>query len=304
MNNIKYTIWMLIVLVAGLAACQDEDDNLKDITFNDRSILEFNMDGQIGPAVIETIGEDSGRVLISVPNNVDITNMVPELALSYKATSSPESGEQVNFGNEDSTLVYSVTSASGKVRNWSVKLREVNIEIEGTWKIDEFMLYYLIAPTEPWGWSGTKNVTDYLSGASFEIDNLFTFDFEKGTREGNLRGTFTHSKGVDDQYGNFVKEDQTIPAPPANDWSELFRKLPIDNGVWEHNLTTNTVQFNQAGASVDFEVSFEDDGNTLVLTYVNNDWGVNAIWEGNPKNPLLELSHTERFWYKFSRVEE
>ncbi|MCG8697189.1 MAG: BspA family leucine-rich repeat surface protein, partial [Bacteroidales bacterium] len=86
-------------------------------------ILIFELDEQTSPALYD---DENHTITIEVAAGTDVTSLTPTLILSKDATSTPASGELVDFTD---SVVYTVTALDNTTQqNWLVKVTEEEIE--------------------------------------------------------------------------------------------------------------------------------------------------------------------------------
>ena len=108
-------------------ACQK--DVLKGYKSPERAILFYTIDGQIGKTVI-TRSVDSSVVTVTVPPTMDLTAIKPQIAVSESAAITPASGEAVDFSTSK-TKTYTVISADGSKREWTVRIQLSEVPLPG-----------------------------------------------------------------------------------------------------------------------------------------------------------------------------
>lgn len=90
-------------------------NNDSDVRFAACDIISFSVPGQVGDTVIDPT---THTVVFKMPYGSDITNLIPEIAVSSKASVSPASKEAKNFSTN---VIYKVTAGDGKtVKDWTV----------------------------------------------------------------------------------------------------------------------------------------------------------------------------------------
>jgi len=243
MNKITLVV---LLLVCQLGCVTDPWDDVADGKWNnERSVLDIKFENQVGTAQVARIDDSSGEITITV--NVDA---VPDLSaikltnlqLSYGATSSLEVGESLNFENADQTATFTVTSPTGKSREYKVKATSFQETILGTYKITDLVVYGGTGPeyggaavipmmNKPWIWSASD-------GPSAELDNTLTFELDGITDDGNTFGTVVNDAGPDGLFANFV-----YVGDPVTDVNHFYRKIPAGTGKWLRNYATGQVIF-------------------------------------------------------------
>jgi hypothetical protein len=262
----KYKILKTLVavtIVFNIISCQE--DPLDDAISNDRQVLSFNIDGQVGPAIIKSIDDSEGVIdVFVIENNIDLNNVKPLLEVSEFAQVSPASEEIIDFTKNGNSFVYEVISQSGKVRNWTVNLKPFISEIDGEWKVSSFIYDWQIGLNVDWGWGvfGTYDpatnsydannyqpvpLADDFPNAALEQDNELSIITTLVNENGNPEGTFDFSAGADIQYSTFILASDH--EGNVRSYTNRFRKMPIGTGVWEYNVGGKTLTLWQGNKS-------------------------------------------------------
>src|SRR5699024_143548 len=143
----KYLSFIAITAVALLFfACQkDPLSNIEDGNWNnERTIESIKFENQVGQRTISRVDDSTGTVdiLINVDAVPDLSNIVvQELVLAYGATASVEEGEALNFENESNTATVTVTSQTGKTREYKIKADSFTESLLGTYNISALSLF-------------------------------------------------------------------------------------------------------------------------------------------------------------------
>jgi hypothetical protein len=305
-KNLKQTLACLCLIALVANACVNDDYYMKDLESNERSIsrLEIN-EGQVGPAIVTREGDNGGTIIINIGKGTDVSKIKPSIIeIPYKATISPALTDDVNFNNADSSVNYTVTAESGQQRVWKVKLQQYRSPLEqATWNVDELRFLFAVKPSESWGWSRTEPLPNYIADAGKEVDNTIVFESEV-SNVAFVKGTYTFSAGTDGEFSDFVLDEQTNPAPPANDYSDIFRKIPTGDGTWYHDLNTNQLIFNKGEESeAVFILAFlNEDRSAFSITNTNTLFDEAAqITNGDPIWKVWELTSVKSFYYTFSK---
>ncbi|RAV99455.1 DUF5018 domain-containing protein [Pseudochryseolinea flava] len=283
-----------VVSLLMMACAGDEDYYLKDLDTHERSILSYSVPGQIGVPLFTKTATES-KVVVFVFAGSDLTAVKPDIQVSYKAKVTPASGDVVNFTSGGNHVKYTVTAESGETREWDVEIREFSFDLGGTWRVVNHQYYYHVAPTETWGWTGTKNMKDKLPTASAADDDTFQFELTGATPEGNVYGTFVHHAGDDGKTATYIYSKSSV------DFGYKFKKLPATNGTWELNFATNTITFNkgQATSAVSLPLEWLDGKQTLVIPFHPGtiDPTGDQDWDSE------EIRYSTKFWYTLSKSE-
>lgn len=244
MKNFK-KIFALILIPIAFSCVKDPLEDIEDgATWNnERSIINISFENQVGQAEVIRDDEDSGTIIIAI--NVDAvpdlsTITLKNLELSYGANASLEQGETLNFENGDQSANITVTSPTGKTREYTIYVTSFQETILGTYNITDLVVYGGTGPeygggavmplaSKPWVWPET-------GGPQAELDNMVTFELEGITEEGNTFGKITNSAGEDGMYADFL-----FVGDPETDVNHFYRKLPKGEGTWLRNYTTGNV---------------------------------------------------------------
>ena len=246
--NSKLAFFIAIVMAVTTACKKDPYDG---VVSNEKSIEAFTLGTgfiQIGPAVVDRIAR-TVNVKVLMEQNTDLSKVSPLVQASYKAKTSPASGEPVNFTASNNTLKYTVTSESGESKEWTVTVEPFEETITGTYNITAQVVYGGTGPE--WGGGGVVNMKDkpWLwpadgSGPQAEMDNTLVFELTGATDNGDTFGKFVNNAGADGKYANFL-----YTAAPQTDVNHLYRTLPKGEGVWTRSYANGTVTFKFADGS-------------------------------------------------------
>jgi hypothetical protein len=281
MKKILYVLLAVITLTQS--GCQN--DPLEDIEEgnwnNERNVLDIKFENQVGAAVVTRVDDATGTINLAI--NVDAVPdlshiVVDELVLSYEAKSSVNEGEALNFENAQKSATITVTSPTGKTRNYTVVASSFRESLIGTYDIDNLVVYggtgpeygggaVLALTDKPWNWST-------VDGPDKELDNQLVFEMTGITEDGNTYGTVTNKSGADNIYANFI-----YIGNPQTDVNNFYRQIPKGEGTWLRNYTTGTITFTFADGTTKvgtFEsAGTEDLGNGNKKTIANNAFAFN-----------------------------
>lgn len=235
----KRLIFILLLLAA--AACSKTIDS--PLAYNDMSLLEIQIKGQMGTAVIER-GRSGARATLFVMESdgfdysrVEVTGLV----VSYGASASVAPGGTLNFSNPERRAKLTVTSGSGKQMDWWIYLKPYDAFYVGTWRIIDVKL----CCNQRLAACGDGACETQLSGAEFgdfgkaEYDDRIIITMNEGVKNNKLTGEITHTAGADGEYGHFwgVFSPYSKEAPLDMD-PRLRYLLPSGTNPWELDLTT------------------------------------------------------------------
>src|SRR5690606_19565526 len=205
--KIKATLTVLVLLGLFMGCQKDPYDGVKS---NEKSIENFTMgEGftQIGAAVVDrTAGKVKVKVLVE--EHTDFSNVRPIIQQSYRASVSPNSGEQVNFLTNDYKFKYQVTAETGETREWEVEVEPFEETITGTYDITDLVVYGGTGPeyvvrdvlsltSRPWIWLATNC-------PQVELENKFSFTMTVVTPTGRTTEDFINDAGGDGLYAHFI----------------------------------------------------------------------------------------------------
>lgn len=236
-----------------LSSCvKDMQDELNDGGWNhERSILELKFENQVGKATVERTDDQSGevRVTLNVGAIDDLSKVkVEKIILSYQATADVGKNETLDFNNPERKATITVSSPLGESRIYTVYMTEFRELIEGTWTIDNMVVYGGTGPEygggrvygmmdKPWCWYDEHSPEK-------EYDNTLTFTLENITDEGNTMGTCVNDAGPDGRYANFIFKGSSNPENHVDvDKKDYYRKIPEGESQWIRNYATGTITF-------------------------------------------------------------
>ncbi len=267
----------LLLFCCAMGCVKDPWDDVEDTSWNhERSVLEIKFEHQVGAAEVTRIDDASGAITVTINTDAvpDLSNIVlSSLQLSYGASASIGVGEALNFENPENTASFTVTSPTGKSREYKVKAESFQETILGTYNITNLVVYGGTGPEyggaavipmmdKPWIWSDTD-------GPSAELDNSLTFELEGITPEGNTYGKVINDPGADELYADFI-----FIGDPQTDVNKFYRKIPKGEGKWLRNYTTGQVIFTFSDGSTSSAVFIgpgtEDLGNGKSKTTTEN----------------------------------
>lgn len=281
MKKIIYAL--LAVIIITQSGCQK--DPLEDIEEgnwnNERNILSIKFENQVGNAEITRIDNETGIINLAI--NVDavpnLSNIVlKEMVLSYGAKATVKEGESVNFENAENSVEITVTSPTGKSRDYKVVASSFRESLIGTYNITNLVLYggtgpeyggaaVLALTSKPWIWSTT-------AGPDKELDNQLVFEMTGITEDGNTYGKVTNTAGADGKYADFI-----YIGTPQTDVKNFYRQIPTGEGKWSRNYATGTITFTFADGTTrvgTFErAGIENLGNGKTKTIANNAFAFN-----------------------------
>nr|WP_315142084.1 hypothetical protein [uncultured Flavobacterium sp.] len=311
MKKIIYAL--LAVMVITQSGCQK--DPLEDIVEgnwnNERNILSIKFENQVGNAEVVRIDNETGIINLAI--NVDavpnLSNIVlKEMVLSYGAKATVKEGESVNFENAENSAVITVTSPTGKTRDYKVVASSFRESLVGTYDIDNLVIYggtgpeygggaVLALTSKPWIWPAND-------GPEKELDNTLVFKMTGITEAGNTYGTVTNNAGTDGKYANFL-----YVGTPQTDVNNFYRKIPVGEGTWSRDYTAGTVTFTFADGTTStgtFEgAGTEALGNGKTKTIANNAFAFNLngtdAWDKIYSDYDKFVKKPRRYWIEVTK---
>jgi len=259
MNKIfKYSLFFAVAIL--LSACQkDMQDDINDGGWNnERSVLNIKFKNQVGTADITRIDDTTGEITITL--NVDA---IPDLSkvelesmeLSYQAIASASVGSALNFDNSERKASITVTSNTGKIREYNIYATEFSESIVGTWAINNLIVYGGTGPE--WGGGGVLPLQDkswcwYDDYApQKECDNTLVFTMDEITDDGNTAGSCINNAGPDGKYADFIFKGTMNPEGGTDiDLKHFYRQIPVGESRWVRNYSAGTVTFTDKDGKV------------------------------------------------------
>lgn len=298
----------LMILVVFMAACTQ--DPLKDITEGtnwqkERNIVSILIEGQIGTAVIERENDKAEiKIYAKTENIADISKVqIKAIELAYGASTTNKSGTTLDFTSGTTNIT--VTSGANTTLDWKVSLLPFKSDLEGVWYIGDIRMYCDMFTWETWGWEKNESIFGYLPELSPEWDNTITFTVEGADEKGNPFGSYQHSAGNDDVFGNFGDTAK------GWDFNERFRKIPKNGGTWLRDFERNKVIItdeNNIKHELDLEVLTETNEVSLKATipyladlfsWTDTDYAYeelahmsNPMWYTLTKNRVLQTGNS------------
>ncbi len=297
MNKVlKYSLFIALFITAQ-SCVKDMQDDLNDGGWsNDRIILDIKVKNQVGTAEIERIDESAGEIALALNVDAieDISKVeIEKLQLSYDAQSSVTVGGILNFDNPDRKASLTITSATGKSREYVIYATEFRETVIGTWSINDLVVYggtgveygggaVLKLQDKSWCW-----YDEYAP--IVECDNVLTFTMDQITDEGNTSGICINNAGANGKYANFIFKGSMNKDNPGVDLDlkHFYRQIPEGESRWTRNYSLGTISFTDANGKVTTgtidNAGTYDLGNGKSVTIANNaftfslsgtdDWG-------------------------------
>ncbi|SHK38433.1 hypothetical protein SAMN04488028_104364 [Reichenbachiella agariperforans] len=311
MKKITYILFS-ILLVANMACIKDPLEDIEAGDWNnERSVINLKFENQVGIPTITRVDESTGTIelTINVSEIPDLSNIVLQsIQTSYGATSSVEQGESLNFENSDQTALLTVTSPTGKSRDYTIKVFSFEETLLGTYDITDLIVYGGTGPeyggggvlpmtSKPWIWPET-------GGPEAELDNTLTFEMTGITAEGNTYGAITNNEGADGLYADFQ-----YVLDPVTDVNPFYRTVPKAAGTWERNYALDRIIFTFADGSTStaelVAAGTEDLGNGLskVTTEQALAFDINGTddWDNIYSDYDKFVKKPRRFWIDLTK---
>lgn len=105
---------MVLAVMFCLNACDVEKEPYIQGAENEKSLLQFEIDGVIG-----SIDEDAKTVVLDFPAGTDVSHLTPTIIISTYATIEPESGVAQDFTNP---VYYTITAMNGTTAQYMVEV--------------------------------------------------------------------------------------------------------------------------------------------------------------------------------------
>jgi hypothetical protein len=244
MKRSTYLFGILVLLLLQTSCKQNPLSEVESGDWNnERSVLGIKFENQVGSSDIERIDEATGEISITINANAvpNLSNIVlEEIQLSYEAESSVQEGDALNFENANNSASITVTSPTGKSREYTITASSFTESLLGTYNITGFTLWGGTGPEydggevipfedKPWIWPEN-------GGPNAELDNTVTFTLGGITEDGNTFGTIINDSGEDGNYADFI-----FSLDPQTDVNDYYRTLPKGDGEWSRNYNNGTI---------------------------------------------------------------
>jgi hypothetical protein len=244
---------------------------------NERSVISLTFKNQVGTAAVDRIDDATGeiQVTLNVSAIPDLSQVeVEKLQLSYNANSSISVGSVVNFDNPEKKATITVTSPTGKTREYTIYATEFRESLEGQWSIDNLIVYGGTGPE--YGGGAVISMQDkewcwnYDNPPRVEYDNILTFTMDLITEDGNTSGVCVNNAGTDGKYADFIFQGSVNPEKTGDiDLKKFYRQIPEGESRWLRDYSTGTISFTDANGRITTG-KLESAGNYAVSTYGHN----------------------------------
>ncbi|MCH5329599.1 MAG: hypothetical protein J1E04_01450 [Alistipes sp.] len=257
----------LILAAATLAACTKEIN--RDLPSHECSILELQIEGQLGRAEITRVDDKSGTVSVYVMDNPQFPwseVKLNALAISSYASADVKEGDLLDFYNPEHRARINVTSQTGKKVAWTIYIKSYDAFYVGTWAVEDVRLYVdqNISGCGTGKWDISVNGTEFGYYASYEMDNIITITMNEGvTDDGRFTGKIINDAGEDGQYADFwgVYQGEYTTDEPLDMNPRLRHLLPAGESDWSLNLNTNEMSITQR--NITSVMTFRNEGSSV-----------------------------------------
>lgn len=236
---------IILLLAMAAVSCSKKIDS--PLALNDLSLLEIQIKGQMGTAVIER-GRSGATATIFVMEGGDFDYSrveVTGIVVSYGASASVTEGSTLNFSNPERRAKVTVTSGSGQQMDWWIYVKPYDAFYVGTWRIIDIKL----CCNQRLANCGEGSWETQLSGGEFgdfgkpEYDNRIIITMNEGVKDNKLTGEITNTPGADGEYGHFWGVFSPYSKEEPLDMDPRLRYLmPEGTSTWELDLTTNQMK--------------------------------------------------------------
>ncbi|WP_066629925.1 hypothetical protein [Labilibacter marinus] len=232
MNKLLYIYGL--VLAVFMASCTE--DPLSKIyedgsSWNhERGISALVLKNQIGSAAIVSNTEESTvTVVLNTDVEPNISSVEIEyIGLSWNASADVAEGSTLNFDNEEKKTTITVTSESGKTKEWTVYAQEFSNPVMGEWRIAVHRFSW--DDYNGWGNSGYDvDLVNDMPLTATGLDDVITFGAVEGIEDGKPYGTYTRTAGADNEFANYVFDDGIHE---VKDWAPQFGQLQGGKGKY------------------------------------------------------------------------
>lgn len=261
----KTRILTIIAVALCTAACTKDINKVE--ASNECSVLDIQLDGQLGRASITRTDIDHGDISIFVNTKggfVWSAVKVQSMSLSIGAHASIKTGSVLDFYNPGHSSSFTVTSETGHKLTWNIHLEPYEPFYEGTWRIEDIKIYVdqKIAGVGEGMWDTSMAGAEFGYYASAEFDNIITIEVAPEMVDGQFVGTITNAEGPDGLYGQFkgVWPGEYSIENPLDMTSRLRHLIPEGKADWMLNLATN-------------EMKITKNNITSTMTFDTDKWG-------------------------------
>lgn len=256
---IKYGLFFILsVLFQG--CIEDMQDDINGGGWNnERSLIHIKVKNQVGTAEIQRIDDAKGEIRLTLNTGVitDLSKVeLEKIELSYQATASVPVGGTFDFSNPERTSSITVTSATGKTREYTIYANEFTESLVGKWTIDDLIVFGGTGPdyggaavlqlqNKSWCWHEAY-------APAKECDNVLTFTLDQITDQGNTSGICIHEAGPDGVYADFIFNGEMNKEEPGTDLDlkHFYRQIPEGESRWTRNYAAGEITFTDKNGKV------------------------------------------------------
>lgn len=112
--SVSCRVLFVLCLAVLAASCSDDDADPAVVKSSAKAITSFKF---ATPAATGTITESDKKIAVTVPAGTNVTELVPTIVVSEKATIDPNTGVKQNFTN---AVTYTVTAEDGSTQKYVV----------------------------------------------------------------------------------------------------------------------------------------------------------------------------------------
>lgn len=255
----KFNYIAYIILLLGSWSCKDDPwANIENGNWNnERTVLDIKFQGQAGTAVITSEDATTGTIELALAVDMidDLSKVVIEkLTLSYKATSTVNTGESIDFTSGSPS--FTITSSTGKSRTYIIVMSEFVEDLIGIYDIHDLYIYGGTGPEygggaclrpndKPWCWSQSGE------GPDAETDNFLEFTMTAILDNGNTTGQCIHNTGNDGKYWDCIFAGSSNKEGTNDiDLKKFYRQIPIGESTWVRDYSAGTITFTDSDGKV------------------------------------------------------
>ncbi len=307
LNIVTASALMLSLL---FVCCSNTDDQLTE-----KKILSFEISSSDGAfQTTATIHQESLQITATIPSEVDLSTLIPQISVSQGARVFPSSGEKVNF---QGGTVFTVTAQDGSKASYFVSLTQLSGQNEILFfqlpdlSIDGIIKENTVEVTFPFGTELGPIKVDFTfsSKAKSSIESGTNLDFSK---ENTI--TITSEIGQSKEYRitAIIEEPSQENELLSFNFPDLFQEAEILDNTISLSLPYGT---DLANTSVEFTYSEKAtavipsgsvinifDDTTIVITsqsgqervydfditYQDQETGVRGVWLTNVASDVLQ----------------
>ena len=224
-------------------------------------ILSISFEGHNGDVVIDNATKEITFVFNAFYNNIASVKVLA-ITLSEKATSSVNAGAVLDFSNPLRAATVNVTAEIGLQEEWTLIMKDVNVEIEGKWAINNTWIF---GGNNYWGGAAVFGMTqksgrwNQETGAIAEHDNIIEFIIDGVETDGTVFGTLINDPGADGLFADYLyfaghsnnqgPNGSHYPAVHPGgradglwDLNYIYRAIPKETAKWKFKFEERDVE--------------------------------------------------------------